>query len=124
MLLYGDSGNGKSSLVNAGLLPRRSRWASSRARARAAARRRGARLERIATADDGAERCRAARREARLRASVLSIDAFEAAVATPREHRPLIVFDQFEEILTLFDDAIELRRARREVIRLLRDACP
>ena len=44
---------------------------------------------------------------------VLSIAEFEERVrAASREHRPLIVFDQFEEILTLFDAADASRAAR------------
>ncbi|MCA1700916.1 MAG: hypothetical protein LC790_19250, partial [Actinobacteria bacterium] len=50
---------------------------------------------------------------------VLSIDEFQARVrAAVAEHQPLIVFDQFEEILTLFEDehAAKLRRALVDMI--------
>ena len=59
---------------------------------------------------------------------VLSIADFERAVRdASSEHQPLIVFDQFEEILTLFDDdeGVELRRELAQMIdRLLREALP
>jgi hypothetical protein len=55
--------------------------------------------------------------------------ADEPAVALPavppEAHRPLIVFDQFEEILTLFDDAADAREAVTEmIVRLLREPLP
>jgi WD40 repeat protein len=59
---------------------------------------------------------------------VLSVADFEARVrAAAKKHRPLLVFDQFEEILTLFEDAeaVDVRRALAEMIaRLLREPLP
>ena len=128
MFLYGDSGNGKSSLVNAGLLPQaRDAGLRARPRARAAARGRGARdrADRDLRRRDGvlAAACSRPSDDGR-RAIVLSIAEFEERVrAAAREHQPLIVFDQFEEILTLFedDDAIAAHALGADDRRLLRE---
>jgi hypothetical protein len=57
---------------------------------------------------------------------VLSIAQFEERLrAASGEHQPLIVFDQFEEILTLFDDDDPSRRALAlMIVGLLREALP
>jgi WD40 repeat protein len=108
VFLYGDSGNGKSSLVNAGLLPQARRLGFEPVRVRVQPRA-GEELviEPIEASDDGAEVLASplvpqADGSSRV---VLSIAEFEEHVrAAAHEHRPLLVFDQFEEILTLFDD--------------------
>ena len=131
VFLYGDSGNGKSSLVNAGLLPQARRLGFEPVRVRVQPRA-GEELvvEQIALSDDGADvlpGVLASENDGSSRV-VLSIAEFEQRVrAVSREHRPLIVFDQFEEILTLFEDedGITSRRALAEmIVRLLRDPLP
>ncbi|MDX6718361.1 MAG: hypothetical protein QOJ63_615 [Solirubrobacteraceae bacterium] len=110
VLLYGDSGNGKSSLVNAGLLPQARQLGFEAVRVRVQPRA-GEELvvEQIATRDDdGGEVLPSVLVDEHDGSSrvVLSIAQFEQRVrSASQEHRPLIVFDQFEEILTLFDDA-------------------
>ena len=109
VLLYGDSGSGKSSLVNAGLIPRDRARLCARATARAAARRRRARhrADRASpTTTRRAAPLRARADEEPSARTVLAIDAFEQRVrAACERHRPLLIFDQFEEIVTLFDEA-------------------
>ena len=119
VFLYGASGNGKSSLVNAGLLPAAYELGlQGRARARAAACRRGARRDSTASriGDDDEEPFLARTPRTRRGARGAFDRRFEARVRPLRgRSRPLIVFDQFEEILTLFEDkaALALRDAAR-----------
>jgi WD40 repeat protein len=109
VLLYGDSGAGKSSLVNAGLFPRvleeglqperirvQPRAGEEIVLERVAADEEGERLlpSTLAPADDSSPRV------------VFSTEQFFAAVrVASRTTRPLLVFDQFEEIVTLFEEA-------------------
>jgi WD40 repeat protein len=131
VFLYGDSGNGKSSLVNAGLLPQAHRLGFEPVRVRVQPRA-GEELvvEQIAICDDGSEVLPSmlAGEDAGSARVVLSIAQFEDRLrSASRSHRPLIVFDQFEEILTLFEDdgAKASRRALTEmIVRLLRAALP
>jgi WD40 repeat protein len=131
VFLYGASGNGKSSLVNAGLIPavRELGFVPVRIRVQPRA---GEEIvvERIVTSDgrdptlppvftqgeNGSPRI------------VISIADFEQRVhRVAEEHRPLLIFDQFEEILTLFEDegAIAMREQLAEmVVRLLRKPLP
>jgi WD40 repeat protein len=109
VFLYGASGNGKSSLVNAGLLPqvRRLGFEAVRVRVQPQA---GQELvvDELAIPDDDGEVMPFlfATGEAVASRVVLSVAEFEERLlAASAEHRPLIIFDQFEEILTLFDDA-------------------
>ena len=131
VFLYGDSGNGKSSLVNAGLLPQARQLGfqpvSVRVQPRA-----GEELviEQIAISDDSTDvlACVLAPEHDAGSRVVLSIAEFERRVrAASEEHQPLLIFDQFEEILTLFEDeeAVASRRALAEmIVRLLRDPLP
>jgi WD40 repeat protein len=131
VFLYGDSGNGKSSLVNAGLLPQARRLGFEPVRVRVQPRAgEEVVIEPIEISDDGAEILPSplvpeADGPSRV---VLSIAEFEQRVrAASQEHRPLLVFDQFEEILTLFEDeqAAAVRDALAELIlRLLGDPLP
>jgi WD40 repeat protein len=110
VLLYGDSGNGKSSLVNAGLLPQARRLGFEAVRVRVQPRAdQELVVEQIAIGDDDdGEVLPSVLVDEHAGSSrvVLSIAQFEQRVrSASQEHRPLIVFDQFEEILTLFDDA-------------------
>ena len=118
VLLYGDSGSGKSSLVNAGLIPAALARGFDpevlRVQPRAGEE---VVLERLETADD----------ESTAR-TVLSIEAFEARVlAACDERRPLLIFDQFEELVTLFDEG-ELRGSQQRLVdlfvRLLHGSVP
>ena len=131
VFLYGDSGNGKSSLVNAGLLPEIGRLGFNALRARVQPRR-GEELvvDPLAVGEKGTEACALwlgpeADGSSRV---VLSVADFEQRVrAVAQSHRPLIIFDQFEEILTLFDDETTAT-AQNEIVemigRLLRDPIP
>jgi WD40 repeat protein len=130
VMLYGDSGAGKSSLINAALLPRAKVLGFHPERLRVQPRR-GQELviERIATAEDDAEFLPSllAPDEDSSRI-VLSTEAFEERLrAACQTDRPLIVFDQFEEILTLFDEAgaaEEQQRVVELIYTLLREPLP
>ena len=131
MFLYGDSGSGKSSLINAGLLPHAHRLGFEPVRLRVQPR--GGEelvIEPVVRSDDSADvlPCILAPETDGSSRVVLSIADFEARVrAISQEYRPLLVFDQFEEILTLFDDAdaIASRSALAEmIVRLLREPLP
>jgi WD40 repeat protein len=132
VLLYGDSGSGKSSLVNAGLIPEAIRlgFAPERVRVQPRASEELV-VERIHSADDDEKELLpsvlAPGKESPER-TVLAVDAFEERVrAACEQHRPLLIFDQFEEIATLFDEARACDAQRRllEVfVRLLRGSLP
>jgi WD40 repeat protein len=131
VFLYGDSGSGKSSLVNAGLLPQAYQLGFEPVRVRVQPRP-GEQLviEPIVRSDDGRDvlPCVLAPERDGSSRVVLSIAEFEERVrAHSQEPRPLLIFDQFEEILTLFEDAdaIASRRALAEmIVRLLREPLP
>jgi Novel STAND NTPase 1 len=130
VFLYGDSGNGKSSLINAGLLPQARRLDFEPVRVRVQPRP-GEELviEPIANSDDDAEvmRCVLAPDNDGSSRLVLSIAEFEKRVRdVSQSYRLLLVFDQFEEILTLLDDdGVASRRAIADmIVRLLRDPLP
>jgi WD40 repeat protein len=128
VMLYGDSGVGKSSLINAGLLP--------------AAMRRGLHCERLRIQPQEGEEIVLERVEAAeeglLLPSVLipghessptvalATDTFEQRVrAACAEHRrPLLVLDHFEQIVALFEDPCAgdvQRRIVELLVTLLRD---
>ncbi|MCA1680084.1 MAG: ATP-binding protein [Actinobacteria bacterium] len=122
VFLYGDSGNGKSSLINAGLMPRARELGFDPVRVRVQPRAdQELVIEPIAISDDAQQTlpCVLADEHDDAARIVLSIDEFDPRVrAAVAEHQPLIVFDQFEEILTLFEDehAAKLRRALVDMI--------
>ena len=132
VLLYGDSGSGKSSLINAGLIPEAVRlgFAPERLRVQPRASEELV-IERIRSADDDEAELLpsvlALDEESSAR-TVLAVDAFEERVrAACERHRPLLIFDQFEEIVTLFDEARARDAQRRLVelfVRLLRGSLP
>jgi WD40 repeat protein len=132
VLLYGDSGSGKSSLVNAGLIPEAIRlgFAPERLRVQPRASEELV-VERILGAEDNQEEllpsALASDEESSPR-TVLAMEAFEERVrAAGERHRLLLIFDQFEEIVTLFDEAGTRDGQRRLVellVRLLRGSLP
>ena len=132
VLLYGDSGSGKSSLINAGLIPEAVRlgFAPERLRVQPRASEELV-IERIRSADDDEAELLpsvlALDEESSAR-TVLAVDAFEERVrAACERYRPLLIFDQFEEIVTLFDEARARDVQRRLVelfVRLLRGSLP
>jgi WD40 repeat protein len=108
VFLYGDSGSGKSSLVNCGLLPEilAQRFQPERLRVQPRA---GEELvvERIARSDDGRGVLPSvlAFDDDPSTRTVLSVDAFDERIqAASDAARPVLIFDQFEEIVTLFED--------------------
>ena len=120
VFLYGDSGNGKSSLINAGLLPHAREVGYEPILVRVQPRgHEELVVERIATSDDGAQLlpCRLAPAGDDATRIVLSVAEFtERLRRSTSEARPLIVFDQFEEIITLFEDGTASRDAVAEMI--------
>jgi WD40 repeat protein len=133
VFLYGDSGNGKSSLINAGLLPQARRLGYDPVRVRVQPRP-GEELviEQIPISDEGGDvlPCVLAPETDGGGSSrvVLSIEQFQQRVHTASQrHRPLLIFDQFEELITLFDahDAAGSRRALvAMILDLLREELP
>jgi WD40 repeat protein len=123
--LYGDSGTGKSSLVNAGLLPRTRELGFEPVRVRVQPRKDAeVVIDRIAVGDDGdALPCILAPEDGDSARVVLSIAEFEARLrAASRESQMLVVLDQFEELFTLFDEFDATRHALAGMIAgLLRD---
>lgn len=112
VLFYGDSGAGKSSLINAGFIPEtlEEGFAPERLRVQP---RRGEEIivERIPTSPDGKPPYLPSLFSDNEDASrvVLSTAAFKARLEKLKEmrseRRPLLIFDQFEEFVTLFEEA-------------------
>jgi len=131
VMLYGDSGNGKSSLINAGLLPDITELGFRAERVRVQPRS-GEELviERIPTADDDGDYLPSllASDDDESSRVVLSTEAFEERVREAcTSQRPMIVFDQFEEILTLFEEPGAEQAQQRIVdllVKLLREPLP
>ena len=109
VLLYGESGSGKSSLVNAGLIPEAASEGLRADRIRVQPRS-GEELvvERISLAESGSD----------FLPSSLADDSDAPQIVLPAkglrerlaavagdESRPLLIFDQFEELITLFEEA-------------------
>jgi len=131
VLLYGDSGNGKSSLINAGLLPAAAGRGLYPERLRVQPRA-GEEIviERITVSDDGRQLSPSllGREDDDAPRLVLSVEAFEERVRQAcATHRPLLVFDQFEEILTLFeseDAHASRKRIVETIVQLLHEPLP
>ncbi|HEX7292750.1 MAG TPA: hypothetical protein VF250_16640 [Conexibacter sp.] len=108
VLLYGDSGTGKSSLVNAGLIPAAAELGLRAERLRVQPRAdEEIVLERILASDDASALLPSSLADSGDDAprAVFSVDAFEQRVeAACEEGRPLLIFDQFEELVTLFEE--------------------
>src|SRR5437762_2842829 len=124
VLLYGDSGTGKSSLINAGLLPQvvNENYVVDRLRVQPFAGRE-IKVERIrkSITEAGVEylpsNFMAATVDASAESIDLSLDVFRKGLEQFRPKpdqidpadrptgRPLLIFDQFEEFITLFEEA-------------------
>ena len=118
VLLYGDSGSGKSSLINAGLIPEAIKENLYAHRLRVQPRRgREIKVERIsAETDDGppylpSDLVDPAATDDKALSFEISLEEFSKQLDQLRlkrrvdEPRPLLIFDQFEEFITLFEDA-------------------
>jgi WD40 repeat protein len=120
VLLYGDSGVGKSSLINAGLLPiaLNARRACERLRVEP---REGEEivLERIEATKEGLLGSVLAPQDESAPRVVFSVEVFEQQVRAACEHHPLLlVFDHFEDIVALFEKA-EAEDANRRIVKML-----
>jgi hypothetical protein len=117
VLLYGDSGSGKSSLINAGLIPEAIKENLYAHRLRVQPRRgREIKVERISTVTDEdppylpSDLVDPAGTDERALSFEISLEEFYKQVDQLRlkrpvdEPRPLLIFDQFEEFITLFED--------------------
>jgi len=112
VILYGESGVGKSSLINAGLLPQAVLEGFLPERVRVQPRReQEIVIERIPVNPDSSVPCLPSLFSARVDTAeriVLSVDSFEAVLrkntAGAEGHRSLLIFDQFEELITLFEE--------------------
>jgi WD40 repeat protein len=130
VMLYGESGDGKSSLINAGLVPEVIGLGFRPERLRVQPRiGEEVVVERIATADDDSERLPSLLVAGDDESSrvVLSTETLEERVRACATERPLLVFDQFEEVITLFEEpGAELvqRRIVELLVRLLREPLP
>ena len=123
MLLYGASGDGKSSLINAGLLPAVARRDLRPERVRVQPRH-GEELvvERIATTEDEGEQLPSllAPEGDDSPRVVMSVQDFEERVREAcRSQRPLLVFDQFEEIITLFEQQEDAGDVQHDIVEML-----
>jgi len=119
VLLYGDSGTGKSSLVNAGLLPTLVKDGTACECLRVQPRPgEEIMLERIENAGANSESSLVGHDEGALQLA-FSIASFERRVrAACAHHELLLVFDHFENIIVLFD-RVELEGARQRLIDVL-----
>ena len=124
VLLYGESGAGKSSLINAGLFPAAERAGFRPERLRVQPRH-GEELviERIpVTADDSSFLSSSFAEEGDPSPRVvLSLQSFRDCIGQlPDDVRPLLVFDQFEELITLFEEAgPSALQAQQRLVRVL-----
>jgi len=118
VLLYGDSGSGKSSLINAGLIPEALKENLYAHRLRVQPRRgREIKVERIPTErDDGppylpSDLVDPAATDDHALSFEISLEEFRKQLDRLRlnrhvdEPRPLLIFDQFEEFITLFEES-------------------
>ena len=106
-MLYGETGAGKSSLINAGLLPRAVELGFHPERVRVQPRAGEALVVEPLGGDDAGR-------------VVLSTAELEQRVeAACALQRPLLVFDQFEELCTLFEGDPEAGALRQQIVELL-----
>jgi hypothetical protein len=130
VLLYGDSGAGKSSLINAGLIPtvRNEGFVPDRIRLKNL-RDGEIIIERISLREDGKPPFLTpslAGESGETDRVVLSINDFRTRLFDfAKEHYPLLIFDQFEEFATLFEqtqkpeESREAQRNQAEILKLL-----
>jgi hypothetical protein len=124
-ILFGSSGAGKSSLINAGLLSRiiEMGYAPDRIRIQ---NRPGAEIviERISVTDNGqppflSPSLADTVDEKSESLAVLSLDLFEQHLKSYAEkERPVLIFDQFEEIVTLFEETPPPQGSLRDALDL------
>jgi WD40 repeat protein len=113
-LLYGESGVGKSSVINAGLIPAMLEEGFLPERLRVQPLRGGELVvERLALTEEGAAPFLpsrfAADDEARTRLVFSTADVHARIGLDHEAGAPLLIFDQFEEFVTLFEEAPESR---------------
>ncbi|MEA2335069.1 MAG: hypothetical protein QOG40_1559, partial [Solirubrobacteraceae bacterium] len=126
VMLYGESGAGKSSLVNAGLLPAAlaSGFRPDRIRVQPRAGEEFV-VERVCLDDAEDEYLPSsfsgATRDAPPQV-VLGVEAFARRLGElPGDPLPLLVFDQFEELVTLFEVSAEARALQARIVDVLVD---
>jgi hypothetical protein len=120
VMLYGDSGTGKSSLVNAGLAPAALDEGYHAERVRVQPRP-GEEfvVERLTARTEPLEYLPSALVHGDLPRRVFSVSELRTALDTAArehpDHNPLLVFDQFEELVTLFEEAsVSQRRTGKD----------
>jgi WD40 repeat protein len=122
VMLYGDSGAGKSSLINAGLLPVASKWGWHFERLRMQPREHEeVVLERIEISEQGSLLPSVLVAENEESPTVVfAARVFEQRVRAACEQggRLLLIFDHFEEIVTLFEEP-PAGAAQRQIVELL-----
>jgi len=126
ILLYSESGNGKSSLMNAGVIPCLAEDGFQAERIRVQPKR-GEEIVVQLSEKVGAETIyypsifASAKNMDRV---ILSVEGFVAKLhQLPEDTRPLLIFDQFEEWVTLFEEAVgQDGRAARDSQDAIRDA--
>lgn len=132
VLLYGDSGSGKSSLVNAGLIPAaiKEKLFAHRLRVQPL-RGREIKVERISTETDDKPpylpSCLADSTQDNAASFEISLFKFYRRLIRLRrgriEARPLLIFDQFEEFITLFEEtsgqAADRPKVQADILKVL-----
>lgn len=121
-LLYGESGTGKSSVINAGFIPAmlEEGFLAERLRVQPVP---GAELvvERITLSDEGSAPFLPSRfasdDEPRIRLVFSTSEVRSRLAAEHAGGTPLLIFDQFEEFITLFEEAPENREKLAEATR-------
>jgi len=131
VLFYGDSGSGKSSLINAGFIPAILEEGFTPDRLRVQPHPgKEITVERISVSPDGAApflRSNFHQDEQTTRTIIAAAELKASLQALPPDRRPLLIFDQFEEFATLFEsvprsEAIaQAQEAQAAILRALLD---